>query len=223
MSIGEPKDDRLQESVAATIQEDLHTSVNLVRHAQAGDSQALSDLLARYESRLHRIVRVRLGSKLKQHVESVDIVQETFTVAFQKIDAFELRSHASILQWLARIAENKIRETNKFLFADKRNRDRNLAMDAPKDDASVSGLRLAAEQTAVPERAMKQEVRELMDAAMTRLQEDHREVILLRDYSSASWDFVEEVLGRSKAACQELHRRAWIRLRSEVKAMLNEG
>ena len=72
--------------------------------------------LATHDERLERIVRVRLGARIQRHIESVDIVQETFAVAFQKIEEFEFRSHASILSWLARIAENQIRDANKYLF-----------------------------------------------------------------------------------------------------------
>ena len=101
-------------SVSDRFPDDLNTSVDLVHRAQRGDDLALNDLIARYQERLHRIVCIRLGARLKQHVESVDIVQETFAVAFQKLGDFELRSHASILQWLARIAENRIRDANDY-------------------------------------------------------------------------------------------------------------
>jgi RNA polymerase sigma-70 factor (subfamily 1) len=201
------------------IRADLPSSVLLVQRAQKGDSEAVGKLLERYQSRLQRIVRVRLGARLKLHIESVDIIQETFAVAFQKIGDFELRSHASILNWLARIAENQIRDANRYLFAAKRDHGREQSMEGELGSSSPSGFRLAADETAVVERVAKQELRELMDQALTRMQHDQREVILLRDYSAAEWDYIAEALGRSRGACQELHRRAWFQLQALVKSI----
>ena len=42
--------------------------------------------------------------------ESMDIVQEAYQVAWQKIEDFEMRGPGSILHWLSKIAENKIKD-----------------------------------------------------------------------------------------------------------------
>ena len=56
---------------------------------------------------------------------------------------------------------------------------------------------------------------------MTELSSDHREVILLRDYCGGAWDYVAEEMGRDNVhATQELHRRAWIKLRGLVRPKL---
>ncbi|MAB78331.1 MAG: hypothetical protein CMJ89_03155 [Planctomycetes bacterium] len=204
--------DALRKTLSQGAPLDMATSVDLVRKAKAGDRTALNDFLARYQDRLHRIVRIRLGAKLRRHVDSIDIVQEAFVVAARKIGDLELRSHAGILQWLAKIAENRIRDANDYLFAKKRDRGREKPLAAPPM-SSVASVQFPAEQTAMSDRAFKTEIRELMDAAMMELPDDYREVILLRDYSGGDWDYIAEVLGsKNKRICQSLHRRAWVRL-----------
>ena len=188
--------------------------MRLVRRYQQGDKAALGELLARYQERLRRIVRVRLSSRLRARLDSMDIVQEVNLVAAQKLDRFELRSQASILQWLSAIVLNKIRDADDFLTAGKR--------DARREAAADSALvNLAPDAPRPEELAWRAELREILDEGLTRLPESYREVILLRDYSAADWGEVAERLERpSERAAQELHRRAWIRLRTLVAPRL---
>ena len=57
---------------------DLTQSLDLVRSAQNGDGGALNLLFERYYERVRRVVRMRLGNKLRQEMDSGDILQETF-------------------------------------------------------------------------------------------------------------------------------------------------
>jgi RNA polymerase sigma-70 factor (ECF subfamily) len=194
----------------------------LVGRAQDGDREALDHLLERYQDRLRRIVRVRLGQRLSGHVEIMDIVQETCEVAARRIQNLELHSPASILHWLSRIAENKIHDAYNYHFAQKRDRRRDQRIDAARDDESTAGPPALQGSTTLPdERAWKKELREILDDALSTMPDDQREVILQRDYCGADWEQVAEALGRDNVhAAQELHRRAWIRLRRLVKPKL---
>jgi len=213
--------DPLQSSIDSDLPE-LTESMYLVGRAQAGDREALDHLLTRYQDRLRRIVRVRLGPRLSGHVEVMDIVQETCEVAARRIEHLELHSPASILHWLSRIAENKIRDAYHYHFAQKRDRRRDQRIDARRGDESSAALPALQGSTTRPdERAWKKELREILDEALSTMPEDQREVILQRDYCGADWEDVARVLKRPNVhAVQELHRRAWIRLRRLVKPKL---
>src|SRR5262245_29002800 len=90
--------------------DDLDLTLQLVRRVQSGDRAALQPLFERYYDRVRRIARVRLGAGLRQRMDSGDIVQETFIAALSGFDRFELRDEASLLQWLAVLLENRIRD-----------------------------------------------------------------------------------------------------------------
>jgi hypothetical protein len=51
-------------------------SLALFRRAQGGDGGALNELFERYYDRIYRIVRIRMGAKLRGVLESHDIVQQ---------------------------------------------------------------------------------------------------------------------------------------------------
>ncbi len=52
-----------------------HATATLLLHIQQGDTQAIDQLYRRYQDRVLTAVRYRLGRKLRQKVESADIVQ----------------------------------------------------------------------------------------------------------------------------------------------------
>jgi RNA polymerase sigma factor (sigma-70 family) len=47
----------------------------LIDRARQGDQQALSDLVRRYEPEVRMVARLRLGSALRPHLDSIDLVQ----------------------------------------------------------------------------------------------------------------------------------------------------
>lgn len=194
-------------------------SAALLGRARAGEPGAWDAWISRYQDRVYRIVRVRLGPHLRVWTESGDLVQETLRAALVDLARPELESDIDLLDRLARIATNRIRDLDEHLHAQRRDVRRARPL-APEDDAdSANGQReagaLADSRTAVPERAFLDEVRELLDRTVAGLPADYREVILLRDYHGASWEAVARVLGRTSIhATQQLHQRAWIKVRA---------
>ncbi len=216
-------DDPLSVSLAGDALPDLTESMRLVQAAQGGDMQALDDLLRRYEDRITRIVRIRLSAKLRRVVESVDVVQETYRLAFQNIEKLELRSTASILQWLARIAENHMIDVHRFHYGLKRDKQREVNIEGPRN---LSGVHLGdaspADKGLTPiEMAERAEIKQLVDEAVAQLPDDDREVILLRSYHGGTWEFCAQQLGRPTAeATRQLHRRARMRLAKLLREKL---
>jgi len=212
-------DDPLSASFPHPELPELSESMRLVGRAKEGDDAALDDLLRRYEDRVRRIVRIRFNAKLRRCLESVDIVQETFQAAYRALDRLELRSNASILQWLARIAENQIVDAHRRFYNEKRDRTREITIDGD----TPGRVEPAAPGDSPLERASDRELQELVDEAVGDLPEEYREVITLRTYYGGSWAFVAEQMGRSEEAARKLHHRARLRLARDVKKRMQAG
>ncbi|QDU68705.1 RNA polymerase sigma factor [Engelhardtia mirabilis] len=190
-------------------------SLELLALARAGDRNALEDLVARYQDRLRRIVRIQLGeSFLRRDHDSMDIVQSTFRAALPRIADLYPRNHAGILNWLAMIATNQIRDA----YAARTTRKRDVRREVPLAESACG--RLGAGDERPDEQAMLAEVRELLDDEVTRLPEDQRRVVVLRDYVGEDWDRIAAELGREQGAARQLHQRAWIRLRRALRPRL---
>src|SRR5512140_1529663 len=89
---------------------DRDESTALLRRAREGTPEALEMLYERVAPRLLAFVRLRLGRTLRAQLESRDIVQATLLKSFERFDQFEHDEPASLMAWLARIAENEIRD-----------------------------------------------------------------------------------------------------------------
>ncbi len=175
----------------------LTRTLELVKRAQAGSDEALSTLFQRYYERVRRIVRIRLGSRLRSRMESGDILQDTFLSALGSFDHFEMRDEASFIQWLSRIAENQIRDAADYVKAAKRDvaREVSLAGTGPDSDESVgidpvaSGM-LPADALSIGEQTL------LVEECLEKLTTEYRELVVLRDYVGMSWEQVAEATGR---------------------------
>jgi len=214
--------DPIRSSIHEARLPDVADSVELLDRAQQGDNDALNRLLERYQGRLRRIVRIRMSSKMRQNVESMDIVQGALEVAYRRIDKFEMRKPGSILHWLAKIAENKLRDENDYWNAERRDKGREEPMVFASDSSSGHARQLDANASNPADKASHRELQEIVDQTMEELPEDYREIILLRDYTGADWDYITELMQRPNVhAAQELHRRAWIRLRRHIRPKLS--
>jgi RNA polymerase sigma-70 factor (ECF subfamily) len=219
------KDDPLLASVKPDELPDVTESMRLLDRAQHGDDGALNDLLRRYEDRLKRIVRIRLSAKLRRCVETVDIVQETYQSALKHIGDLEMRSTASIMQWLSRIAENQMHDVHRRFYGQKRDRSREvrLADGGRLNDDSTPGVVASTGEMPPDEQVAQDEIRKIVDDAVAELPDDYREVIMLRTYYGGSWEFVAQQIGRPNAdAARQLHRRARIRLSRIMQGRLPE-
>src|SRR5712671_6028856 len=85
------------------------TSLDMLRRAQSGDAEALNQLLARYLPRLKRWATGRLPAHARGMADTQDLVQETVSRAFRKIDGIEIRGEGSLQAYLRQVLLNQIR------------------------------------------------------------------------------------------------------------------
>lgn len=206
--------DLISRSISPDELPDPTRSLVLLARAQAGDRAALEDLVGRYQERLRRIVRIQLGkSALRRHYDSMDFVQSTFRAALPKIVDLKPQNQAGLLQWLSLIATNQIRDAHDYQHAAKRD----VARDEQGDDVHAG---ISAHDMRPDQRALLAEVRELLDEEVSRLPEDQRRVVVLRDYCGEDWERISAELDRDNGAARQLHQRAWIKLRQALRPKL---
>jgi len=202
-----------------SMSESIDATLTLVRRAQEGDQVALGNLFARYYGPVRAYVRRRLGRELRLEVDSVDIMQETFLIAVERFDRFEVRNDASLINWLSTIAENRIRALARRAFAEKRDRRRQKALRLLRDSIAVGEVRVdpVANITLPPEVCERAEMKELLYEALDGLKPEFRDVILHRTYAKASWAEIAELLGKgSEGAARQLHARAMVQLATRM-------
>lgn len=192
----------------------MQRTLELVHRAQAGDPQALADLLARYQDRVRALVRRRMGPGLRQDLDSGDMVQEAMVEVLEGFERFEMRDETAFVRWLSTLVENRLRELARFHRAAKRDRGREVRIDGSPSGERATGVpELSDEDAPTPSEVVsRRELGDRLGAAMLRLSVHHRDVLAARQ-TGASW---EDVAGRmqlpSAAAARMLHARARVSL-----------
>lgn len=171
------------------------TDEELVDRVKEGDLSAFELLVRRHNQRLYRAVR----SVLRTGEEVEDAMQDTYFAALKHIDQFEGR--AQFGTWLLRIGINEAR-------ARLRRRGRLVALDdLPSGNEVTAGL-AEREPVRTPEQQVGQsEIVAVVEAAIDRLPDDYRQVLVLRMVDALDTAQTAEVLGMGESAVrQRLHR-----------------
>ena len=177
----------------------------LIEAALGGQTDAFGRLVQKYQDRLYHAVAHMMGSK----DDAQDVVQDAFVQAFVKLDTF--RGKAAFYTWLYRIAFNASvsrRRRQKPTVSVERSRE--VAGEEP------------SENTPPEERMQQQERAEQVQAALTRLSEEHRQVLVLREMEGCDYDTIAEILELPVGTVRSRLHRARLQLREELAAMLQE-
>jgi RNA polymerase sigma-70 factor (ECF subfamily) len=181
----------------------MEESLTIKLHqARAGSKEALDVLFERVAGRLLALIRLRLGRQLRARLESRDILQVSLLRAFQRLDQLQGDDSGALMAWLARIAENEIRDQADFHGRQRRD----AARDVPLEDPALGGL--AERIRSQASRLILDEEAERLEQALETLDESYREVILLRKFEELSFEEVGRRMGRSPDACRMLLARA---------------
>lgn len=188
------------------------TTVLLAR-LRGGDRAALEELFVRSYGRLGRVVRLRLGALHGVRFELHDVLQEAFLEAFQSLDRFESKEGAGFLDWVARIAVNKLKDGRRRDRAKKRDLRKEARLDSPADSSLLGIDRAFVHVGPTPSEAVHAaDMAARLDACLAELDETEREVLILRYYLDASWKEIGQSLGRTSEAAEQLGRRAKLHL-----------
>lgn len=173
---------------------------SLFEKARAGDRQAYDRLFALHAERAHLYIRARLGPRLREKVESLDVLQDAYLAAHRDFARFQYSDEDSFRRWLCGIIENRLRDAGDYFSARKRQ-----PVELPRRDPTGPATAL--------ERA---EHREKLVQALDRLGDDHRQVLLLRYFEGLSAEEAGERMGRSAGAVRKLTARALAELGREL-------
>lgn len=170
--------------------------------AQAGDESAFEDLFHQAASPLHYYCDVRLGRRLREHCEPIDVVQETYLHAFDSIDSLQCEEWKPFMCWLYKIAENRIRSLSDHVGAAKRT--------PPGDRVTASGAldRLRVSLTGPATAAERSEQQERLREALFELDDEMRAAAVLHYYHDATGADIAESLGVSETTARRLLGRA---------------
>jgi RNA polymerase sigma-70 factor (ECF subfamily) len=178
----------------------------LVSRAQAGDNDAFSALVARYQNKIYRLAK----NITQNNEDAEDVLQEAFLKAYSHLDSFQ--RNAKFYTWIVRIAVNEA-----LMKLRKRKSDRSVPLDEPVDTGEETVNREIAVWDDNPEqRYSNEEIQHILDEAVEGLKPDFRAVFALRDIEELSTEETAEALGISVPAVKSRLLRARLALREKL-------
>ena len=188
----------------------------LVARAKAGELDAFEALANRYEQRVYSLA-LRM---LRQEQDAEDVAQQSFLSALENLNGF--RGDASFATWLLRIATHaalKVIRKRKGLetVSLEEATEETDSYDAIPHPEYIADWRQSPEEL-----VRKNEIQRLLEDALTKLDEKHRLVFLLRDVEGLSVRETAEALGLSEANTKVRLLRARLQLREQLTQALGD-
>src|SRR5947208_11294965 len=193
----------------------------LLDQARRGDSGAAERLLAGHREPVRRMIDLRLDPAIAARLDASDVVQEVLLEASRRLDDYLRDPAMPFPLWLRHIARDHIIDAHRrHRQAQRRGVDRERPA-VPAAFADRSSLELAAQfldQELTPaSAAMQHEMQRRLHAAIAALDEDDREIVLMRHFEQLSNQEVAAVLGLTEAAASMRHLRALRKLKASLQ------
>jgi RNA polymerase sigma-70 factor (ECF subfamily) len=167
-----------------------------------GDTEAFGELVRSCQARVRLACLTRLGSR----AEADDAAQEVFVKAFQALPSFKKES--SFLTWILRIAENHCLD---LLRTRTRRRTESLEALLEEKGQALEGLLSRHDETSRSVHYSPEDL-DLLGRLFAALDENDREILILREVDELSYEDIsrrlacslDAVKGRLKRARQNL-------------------
>jgi len=184
-------------------------SYDLVERVKQGDREAFAPLFEQYRGRVAVLIYFKTSPALRASVEIEDLVQDTFTQAYQDIGQFTYRFPGSFMSWLARIADHVVQDKARYFGRQRRH----AAEVVPfRSESHPEGIEPADSRT--PSRLLRNnEALQVLLDRLDALPDDYRRVILLAKFQELSTEEISRELGKPRQAVALLLHRALKRLR----------
>lgn len=194
----------------------------LVRAAATGDAQAWSSLVARFDTRLRRMVHLRFNPRLRGRVDENDVLQEAWLAVHRQLGAYLTAPVMSPFLWVRHLTGLKLTEVHRrHLGTDARDANRELTLNRgglPESDSASLAAMLVGALTSPSQAALKAELRSQVQTALAELDPLDREILALKHFEQLSTAQVAEVLGLSKSGAG--HR--YVKAIKQLRALLEQ-
>ena len=189
---------------------------DLLLKAKNGEPAAVDQLLARHREPVRRMIDMRLDRAIARRVDASDIAQEVLLEVSRRLRDYLDKPDLPFHLWLRHIARDHIIDAHRrHRKAQRRSVDREQAVKtSPADQSSVELIAQLIDRELTPATAaLRKELQSRFQTVLTALDEDDREIILMRHFEQLSNQEVAAALGLTEPAASMRHLRALRKLR----------
>lgn len=196
-------------------------AARLIAEGQAGDTEALGRLLEMYRDYLRLLAHVQIGRRLQGKLDASDIVQECFLDAHRQFAAFRGQSEAQLVPWLREILAGTLANQVRRYFGTQARDVRlecGIAVDLNQSSQALGAIPVDP-HSSPSQQATRGEQALLVTAALARLPDDYRTVLVLRHLEGLTFPQIAERMGRTVDSVEKL----WLRGLTRLKQTFGAG
>jgi RNA polymerase sigma-70 factor (ECF subfamily) len=199
--------------VSTTANDD--TLILQLEEARQGDAEVLGLALESCRDYLLLIAARGLDDELTAKGGASDLVQETLLGGYRDFARFRGHSRAELVAWLCKILQNNLAV---FRRRYRGTRKRQLALEVSIGVTPEGGdcQRLPCDTLTPSAHAARREQSAALMAALERMPEDYRRVVVWYQYDRLTFEEIGLRLGRTAEAARKLWSRALVRLTEEL-------
>ncbi len=165
----------------------IDEDAEIVSFCKKGNVDAFEELVRKHQKKMLNIAFRMIGN----YEDACEIVQDAFVSAYKAIKHFEEKARFST--WLYTIVVNLSR--NRLNQLKIKNSREAFSMDDPVlTDSSELAVELASSEPSVLEKLEKRDVQQKVQACIDSLDNEFKEVIILRDMQGFSYDEISDML-----------------------------
>jgi RNA polymerase sigma-70 factor (ECF subfamily) len=181
----------------------------LVARLKKRDEAAFNVFVRAYEQKVFALVLRMLGNR----AEAQDLAQEVFITVFKSIDSF--RGDSRLGTWLYRVAVNHCK--NRIKYLDRRSTRAHDAIEDKHEGDVADGGMVGGRPPRPDEQAEGTEMERAVQRALASLEEEHRELIVLRDLEGLSYEEIVQITGLPDGTVKSRLHRARAALRDAIE------
>jgi RNA polymerase sigma-70 factor, ECF subfamily len=193
---------------------------DLLKRAENADADAVAQLWERHREPLRRMIHLRLDHRISRRVDASDVVQEVLVEANRRLNEYLRKPEIPFQLWLRLMARDHVLDQHRrHRGAARRSLDREQPLAAAEflDQSSIQLADRLRDPGPSPLTAvLRGELERRFHDAIRRLDDDDRDVILLRHSEQLSNGEVARALELSEAAAGMRYLRALRRLRASL-------
>lgn len=170
--------------------------------ARDGDRTAFGSLVRAYQRRAYAVAYSLVGNR----EDALELAQESFAKAYKAMHRFDTK--LPFYPWLYRIIKNTCLNHLK-----KKKRRSEVSLDYLVDE----GHQIRSDDISPERNAELDDLRKMISAAMVRLSDEHREILVLRHFQELSYTEIAECLNVPKGTVMSRLHAARRSLRKEIE------
>src|SRR5262245_41055507 len=195
----------------------------LLRRVEDGDETAMTELFARYRSRLRQMVKLRMDRRLQGRLDPSDVLQDAYLDVAKRAGEYRANPAMPVFLWLRFLTGQKLMALHrKHLGAQMRNAGQEVSLHggALPPASSISSAAMLLGRITSPTRAARRaELQVRLQDVLNSMDPMDREVLTLRHFEELGNSEAAQVLGITKAAASSRYIRAVMRLKKELATM----